>query len=123
MVAVATAGLVRDNPLFVACFVVNWYIFSVLFNFARKWHAWTILSLNCTTKRYESDYFSWTKLVAIFISYVRNVPKLDRSVWTFSASNLRRPLAGAQYVFEAKSPKRLTAGCDIVRYYKIIEQT
>jgi hypothetical protein len=60
------------------------FIVRQVFNFARKVHVRTILSLNCTMKRYESSYFSWTRLVANVESYVQNVTNQDDSIWTFS---------------------------------------
>jgi hypothetical protein len=61
-------GLLRDDSLFVVALLFIGSYLVLLFNFARKLHARTILSVNCTTKRYKSGCFSWTTLVAIFNS-------------------------------------------------------
>jgi hypothetical protein len=68
VMAVAMVGLLHDDSLFVVALLFIGSYLVLLFNFARKLHARTILSVNCTTKRYKSGCFSWTTLVAIFNS-------------------------------------------------------
>jgi hypothetical protein len=60
------------------------------------------------------------QLVAEGINTVDDLSEFDRDTINQIASNLRRPPAGAHYVFGAKSQKRLIAACDIVRYYETI---
>jgi hypothetical protein len=63
------------------------------------------------------------QLVAEGINNVDDLSEFDKDTIQQIASNLRRPPAGAHYVFGAKSQKRLTAACDIVRYYETIGRT
>ena len=58
------------------------------------------------------------QLVAEGIDTVDDLSEFDKDTIHQIASNLRRPPAGARYVFGAKSQKRLIAACDIVRYYE-----
>ena len=60
------------------------------------------------------------QLVAEGIATVDDLAEFDKDTISQIAHNLRRPPAGAHYVFGAKSQKRLTAACEIVRYYETI---
>jgi hypothetical protein len=60
------------------------------------------------------------QLVAEGIDSVDDLAEFDKGTISQIASNLRRPPAGDHYVFGAKSQKRLTAACKIVRYYETI---
>ena len=60
------------------------------------------------------------QLVAEGINTVDDLSEFDKDTINQIASNLRRPPAGNHYVFGAKSQKRLTAACEIVRYYETI---
>jgi hypothetical protein len=60
------------------------------------------------------------QLAAEGIDTIDDLGEFDKVTIQQIASNLRRPPAGAHYVFGAKSQKRLTAACDMVRYYETI---
>jgi hypothetical protein len=60
------------------------------------------------------------QLVAEGINTVDDLSEFDKDTINQIASNLCRPPAGNHYVFGAKSQKRLTAACDIVRYYETV---
>lgn len=60
------------------------------------------------------------QLVAEGINTVADLSEFDKDTIYQIASNLRRPPAGDHYVFGAKSQKRLTAACEIVRYYETV---
>jgi hypothetical protein len=60
------------------------------------------------------------QLVAEGIDSVDDLAEFDKDTIYQIASNLRRPPAGAHYVFGAKSQKRLVAAAEIVRYYETV---
>jgi hypothetical protein len=60
------------------------------------------------------------QLVAEGINTVNDLSEFKKDRINQIASNLRCPLAGNHYVFGAKSQKRLTAACEIVRYYETV---
>jgi hypothetical protein len=54
------------------------------------------------------------------INTVDDLSEFDKDTIVQIAYNLRRPPAGAPFVFGAKSQKRLIVACELVRYYETV---
>jgi hypothetical protein len=57
------------------------------------------------------------------INTVDDLSEFDKDTIGQIAYNLRRPPAGAPFVFGAKSQKRLIVACELVRYYETVGRT
>jgi hypothetical protein len=60
------------------------------------------------------------ELVNEGIDTVADLSEFDKDTIGQIAHNLRRPAAGAPFVFGAKSQKRLIVACELVRYYETV---